>query len=40
MLISGAVHPIRPTFWGDSNGPMTNGIRANPDPALMSRQEL
>jgi len=40
-LISGdAVHLIRLTFWGESNGPMTSGITANPHSTPMSYQAL
>jgi len=38
-LINGvAAHPIRLTLWGESNGPVTSGIRVNPDPTPMSYQ--
>ena len=28
LLSGGAAHLIRPAFWGEGNGPMTSGIRA------------
>jgi len=38
LINGGAAHPIRLGFWGEGNGPVTSGIRANPDPTLMSHQ--
>jgi len=38
LINGGTTHPIRLVFWGEGNGPVTSGIRANPDPTPMSRQ--
>jgi len=38
LINGGAAHPIRLLFWGEDNGPVTSGIRANPDPTPMFRQ--
>jgi len=38
LINGGAAHPFRLTFWGEGNGPVTSGIRANPDSTPMSRQ--
>ena len=38
LINGGAAHPIRLAFWGEGNGPVTSGIRANLDPTPMSRQ--
>jgi len=34
----GAANSIRPAFWGEGNGLVTSGIKANTDPTPMSRQ--
>jgi len=38
LINGGTAHPFRLGFWGEGNGPVTSGIRANPDPTPMSRQ--
>jgi len=38
LINGGAPYPFRLTFWGERNGPVTSGIRANLDPTPMSRQ--
>jgi len=38
LINSDAAHLFRLTFWGKGNGPVTSGIRVNPDLTLMSRQ--
>ena len=38
LINGGAAHPFRLAFWGEGNGPVTSGIRVNPDLTSMSCQ--
>jgi len=40
LISGGAARPIRLISWGEGNGPVTGGIRANPNPTPISRQAL